>query len=346
MIECVLLDHGSGGRRSRELVRKIFFSRLGNEILAEEGDAALVGLPTDNLVYSEPPPRIAITTDGHVVKPLEFPGGDIGRLAVCGTVNDLAVSGATPLYLTASFVIEEGLPIATLERVVDSMAHAAAEANVQVVAGDTKVVERGGCDGLFITTTGIGTVKERYRGIVVGRDVQPGDVLLLSGPVGVHGAAIVCARNGLTGDPPIQSDCTPLADMTQSLLDAEVSVHFMRDATRGGIATVLCELAELKHLGMEIEEARIPLDDNVRGVCEMYGFDPLYLANEGSMILAAAPEDAGRALEYLQKHRAGRRAAVIGGITEGPSDQVTLTTRIGGRRVLRMPAGGQLPRIC
>ena len=349
MSERIVLDHGSGGRRSRDLVRSIFHSRLSNAALDAETDAAIVALPAGTSGAGST--QLAITTDAHVVKPLRFPGGDIGRLAVCGTVNDLAVSGAEPRYLTASFIIEEGFPIDELESIVDSMAGAAAEAGIRIVAGDTKVTERGACDGLFITTSGVGIVGEEREGIAAASGVTAGDVILVNGPIGDHGAAIVCVRNGIDTDPPLVSDCAPLAGLIQQLYDSGITPHFMRDATRGGLATVLCELAEMRSIGIEVREESIPIRDTVRGVCEMYGFDPLYLANEGTMICVVDPADAESAIAAMQVHPLGRLAVMIGevlptGAGRAGSSQATMKTAIGGRRILRMLSGEQLPRIC
>ena len=342
MSERVVLDHGSGGRRSRDLVRTVFQSRLSNAALDAETDAAVVAL-------DEPPAgnvRIAITTDAHVVKPLRFPGGDIGRLAVCGTVNDLAVSGAEPRYLTASFIIEEGFPIADLESIVDSMADAATEAGIRVVAGDTKVVGRGECDGLFITTSGVGIVGPGREGIAGASRVGVGDVILVNGPIGDHGAAIACVRNGIDTDPPLASDCAPLSGLIQQLYNSGITPHFMRDATRGGLATVLCELADMRSIQIEVREESIPVRDTVRGVCEIYGFDPLYLANEGTMICVVDQADASAAAGVMQAHPLGRSAVIIGEVLESGTARAVMRTAIGGRRVLRMLAGEQLPRIC
>ena len=354
MSERIVLDHGSGGRRSRDLVRSVFQSRLSNAVLDAETDAAILELETP----PDTPGRghLALTVDAHVVNPLQFPGGDIGRLAVCGTVNDLAVSGAEPRYLTASFIIEEGFPIAELESIVDSMAGAAAEADVRIVAGDTKVVGRGECDGLFITTSGVGFVGEGREGIAGASLVGPGDAILVNGPIGDHGAAIACVRNGITTDPPLVSDCASLSGLIQQLYNSGITPHFMRDATRGGLATVLCELAEMRSMGIEVREESIPIRDTVRGVCEMYGFDPLYLANEGTMICVVDQADAAPALDAMQAHPLGRSAANIGevlpagagraGSSRAHSFRVIIRTAIGGRRILRMLAGEQLPRIC
>ena len=342
MSERVILDHGSGGRRSRDLVRTVFQSRLSNAALDAETDAAVVALDV-------PPAadvRIAITTDAHVVKPLQFPGGDIGRLAVCGTVNDLAVSGAEPRYLTASFIIEEGFPIADLESIVDSMADAASEAGIRVVAGDTKVVGRGECDGLFITTSGVGIVGPGREGIAGASRVAVGDVILVNGPIGDHGAAIACVRNGIDTEPPLASDCAPLSGLIQQLYNSGITPHFMRDATRGGLATVLCELADMRSIQIEVREESIPVRDTVRGVCEIYGFDPLYLANEGTMICVVDQADASAATEAMQTHPLGRSVVIIGEVLESGTARAVMRTAIGGRRVLRMLAGEQLPRIC
>ena len=349
MNERIVLDHGSGGRRSHDLIRTVFHSRLGNSALDAETDAAIVALPTASAPDRD---QVAVTTDAHVVKPLRFPGGDIGRLAVCGTVNDLAVAGADPRYLTASFIIEEGFAIPELESIVDSMAAAAAEAGVRVVAGDTKVVEHGACDGVFITTSGIGHVPAERADIAAASRVAPGDVILVNGPIGDHGAAIACVRNGITTDPPLASDCAPLSGLIHALYDAGITPHFMRDATRGGLATVLCELAEMRSIGIEVREDEIPVRDTVRGVCELYGFDPLYLANEGTMICVVDPADADTALATMRAHPLGGSAAIIGKVPAGVggvtsvAGRATIKTAIGGHRILRMLSGEQLPRIC
>jgi hydrogenase expression/formation protein HypE len=298
--------------------------------------------------------RIAVTTDSHVVKPLVFPGGDIGKLAVCGTVNDLVVSGADALYLTAAFVVEEGFALDDLEAVAASMAAAAADAGVRIVAGDTKVVGKGECDGLFITTTGVGLVPPNRKGVARAAEIAQGDAILVNGPVGDHGAAIACTRNRIETDPPLESDCASLSGLVANLYDAGVVPRFMRDATRGGLATVLCELAQLASIDLEVQEERIPIRDTVRGVCEMYGFDPLYLANEGTMVCVVEAPQAETALDAMRAHRHGSAAAWIGAVGAELRDggdntrprRAVLRTSIGGRRVLRMLAGEQLPRIC
>ena len=352
----IVLDHGSGGRQSRDLVRSLFQSRLGNAALNAETDAAVLPLIGNDQQSAgdrslEGQIRVAMTTDAHVVKPLVFPGGDIGRLAVCGTVNDLVVAGADARYITAAFIIEEGFELGALEAIVDSMAAAAEEAGVRVVAGDTKVVGRGECDGLFITTTGVGLVPSERSEIASASSLVDGDVILVNGPIGDHGAAIACIRNGIDTDPPLLSDCAPLSPLVRCLYDAGIVPHFMRDATRGGLATVLCELAELAHVGMDVREEAIPVRDAVRGVCEIYGFDPLYLANEGTMICVVGEADGSGAVAAMQGHPAGRSAAAIGTIRTGgagdkASPRAIMNTTLGGSRILRMLAGEQLPRIC
>ncbi|MFW5797067.1 MAG: hydrogenase expression/formation protein HypE [Spirochaetota bacterium] len=363
MDEYVLLDHGSGGTRTAELVERVFRSRFTCEALRAQTDAAV-------LPPAEPAgDRIALTTDAHAVKPLFFPGGDIGALAVAGTVNDLAVSGARPLYLTASFIIEEGFPVADLERIADSMAGTARAAGVEIVAGDTKVTERGDCDGLYITTSGLGVVPREREGIAEGRGIRPGDRVLVSAPLAAHGAAILCARNELQTESPVRSDCAPLGKLIESVLAGVGGVRFIRDATRGGAATVLCEIAERRGLDVLLEEEAIPVAEQVRGVCEMFGFDPLYLAGEGVAVMIVAPERAERALSVMRGFREGRDAADIGvvqsaagapevgrvpeaGDGDAPSagpgqvSRVVIHTAVGGRRLLRRHVGAQVPRIC
>ena len=332
----ILLAHGSGGLLTHELIREVFLRRFANPMLAALDDAA--ALP------ALPPGRLALTTDSYVVQPLFFPGGDIGKLAVCGTVNDLAVTGATPLYLTCGFILEEGLPLETLERVVDSMAAMAREAGVQIVTGDTKVVERGAADGLFINTAGVGVIPP---GMELGPAwLRPGDVLLVNGPVGDHGTAVMLAREGLNFRTDLQSDCAPLNDLIAALLEVTPgAVRCMRDATRGGLATVLCEWAE-SGAGIEIEETAVPVRDPVRAVSEFLGLDPLYIANEGTLTLAVAPEAAEVALAALRAHPLGREAAIIGRVTAEHAGRVVLRTPYGARRILHILTGAQLPRIC
>ncbi len=333
----ILLAHGSGGSLSHELIRDLFVHHFDNAHLASMGDSAIL----EDL----PPGRLALTTDSYVVQPLFFPGGDIGELAVCGTVNDLAVMGAHPLYLTAGFILEEGLPMADLERVVVSMSTTAREAGVEIVTGDTKVVDRGAADGLFINTAAVGVVPP---GIDLGpHRLQSGDVLLINGTVGDHGMAVMMQREGLVFGSALQSDTAPLNGLIARLLgDLPDAVHWMRDATRGGVATVLNEWAKSTSLGIEIVESRIPVREEVRAACEFLGLDPLYTANEGKVIIAIEEEAAPAALRILRDHPQGHEAAAIGRVTSAHPGRVTLETPYGARRIIQMLTGAQLPRIC
>jgi hydrogenase expression/formation protein HypE len=331
----IQLGHGSGGRMSAALIGGLFMRALDNAALAEMGDGAVVTAGGLELVVS---------TDSFVVSPLEFPGGDIGSLAVHGTLNDVAMMGATPICLTAGFVLEEGLPIATLERIVASMARAAAEAGVSVVAGDTKVVERGKADGLFVNTTGIGTVHPRCRP-GPGR-ARVGDVVIVSGPIGRHGMAIMAAREGLEFESTITSDSACLVPLVERLTASGVEVHVLRDPTRGGVASALNEIASASRVAVALDEEALPVPQNVRAACEMLGLDPLYVANEG-VLLAIVPEaDATRALDALRSHVLGRDSAVIGRVTGQPAATVILRTALGGTRIVDLLPGDQLPRIC
>lgn len=338
MSETILLAHGSGGELSHELVRDLFACRFANPILDELGDAALfdvAGLSSG---------RLALTTDSYVVQPLFFPGGDIGKLAVCGTVNDLAVVGATPCYLSAGFILEEGLPLETLEQVVNSMAETARAAGVEIVAGDTKVVERGAADGLFINTAGVGVVPADMH--LTPASLRPGDQILINGPVGDHGMAVMMQREGLRFSSSLMSDCTPLNGLIAALLEAVPgAMRCMRDPTRGGLVTTLNEWADAG-VGIAVEETAIPVREEVRAVCEMLGLDPLYAANEGKVVIAVTPEAADEALAALQAHPLGREAAVIGQVTAEHRGRVVLRTPLGARRVIEMLVGAQLPRIC
>jgi hydrogenase expression/formation protein HypE len=348
MGEVIQMAHGSGGKLSRELVGTLFLPRLENPILAHLDDAAVLevrgdGRPAGRLPAG-PSTRWAFTTDSYVVKPLFFPGGDIGRLAVSGTVNDLAMMGARPLWLSAGFILEEGLPIDQLRRIVDSMRGTAAEAGVQIVAGDTKVVERGGADGLFINTAGLGLIPEGVE--PSGAGVKAGDVVILSGSIGDHGIAVVSRREGFQFDAEVESDVAPLNRLVAPMLEACPTIHALRDPTRGGLATILNEIASQSKVRIVIEEERIPLKDSVRAACEMLGYDPLYVANEGKLAAFVAPDAAAAVLQAMRDTRYGREAAVIGHVAEGPAGQVLLKTRIGGTRFVRLLAGELLPRIC
>ena len=333
----VLLAHGSGGELSHELIRDVFVRAFANPFLSEMSDSAIL----DEL----PEGRVALTTDSYVVQPLFFPGGDIGELAVCGTVNDLAVMGARPLYLTAGFILEEGLPIEDLERIVASMAATAREAGVQIVTGDTKVVDRGAADGLFINTAGVGVIPP---GIDLGpHRLQPDDVILVNGTVGDHGLAVMMQREGLAFGSNLRSDTAPLNRLIEALLvGLPTRVHWMRDATRGGLATVLCEWAEAADVGIELIEAQIPVREQVRAACEFLGLDPLYAANEGKVVIAVDGASVDKALAILREHPLGKDAAAIGQVTAAHRGRVTLETPYGARRVIQMLTGAQLPRIC
>jgi hydrogenase expression/formation protein HypE len=340
----IRLAHGAGGRMMADLIRDVFASSLDNPYLRQLADSSILQLPTCNLQSPTSNLRLAISTDSFVVRPLFFPGGDIGSLAVHGTVNDVAMSGARPLWLTAGFILEEGLEMETLERVVRSMAEAARKAGVQVVAGDTKVVERGHGDGLYINTAGVGVVME---GIEVGPDrARPGDVVLLNGTIGDHGIAVLSQREGLAFETALVSDSAPLNGLVEALLAAAPHTHCLRDATRGGLAAVLNELAAASQVGVEIEEAAVPVRPAVAAACEMLGFDPLTVANEGKLVAFVPPEEAEAALAALRAHPLGQEAARIGTVTEEHPGLVLARTGIGGRRVVDMPLGELLPRIC
>jgi hydrogenase expression/formation protein HypE len=288
--------------------------------------------------------NLAISTDSHVVFPLFFPGGDIGKLAVCGTVNDVAMLGAQPLYLTAGFILEEGLPMETLQRVVASMKAAAEEAGVQIVAGDTKVVQKGKADGLYITTAGVGAIRPNLT--IGGAQAKPGDVILLSGPIGDHGIAVLDARGELGFQSTVQSDVAPLNHLIDAMLKASNQVHVLRDPTRGGLATTLNEIASQSNVGIMLKEENIPVHKQVMAACEMLGFDPLYVANEGKVVAIVAREDAQAVLQAMRATRYGEETVIIGEVTENPRGRVLLKTALGSTRIVDMLAGEMLPRIC
>ncbi len=336
----VTMAHGGGGSAMRKLIETMVLPAFNNPLLAALEDQAQV--PLSELVAHGD--RLAFTTDSYVVTPMSFPGGDIGKLAVCGTVNDLAVSGALPLYLSCGLVIEEGLEMAQLSTIIDSIALHARSAGVSVVTGDTKVVERGAADKLFINTAGIGVVPAGVN-ISAGR-AQPGDVLLFSGSLGDHGVAILLARNELALDAPVVSDCQPLHGLVAAMLKACPDIHCLRDATRGGVATVLNEFATGSRVGIRLREAAVPVKETVRGACEILGLDPLYLANEGKLVAVVPASHAEAVLAAMRGHPAGRDAAIVGEITAEPSGRVILSTAFGGNRVVDMLVGEQLPRIC
>jgi hydrogenase expression/formation protein HypE len=330
----VELQHGAGGRATAELIAELFRAAYGNPTLDAGDDAAIFDLP---------PGRVVMSTDAYVVSPLEFPGGDIGRLAVHGTVNDVAMLGARPIWLSVAMILEEGLPLALLSRVVASIARAAQEAGVQIATGDTKVVERGKGDGIFLTTTGVGVVPPG-RDACSGAHARPGDLILLSGTVGDHGAAILSCREGLAFDGPIRSDSRPLNGLVEAMFAAG-PLHTLRDPTRGGLATALNELAHQSGVGLRLREADVPVDPAVRALAELLGLDPLYFANEGKLVATCAPADAPALLAAMRAHPHGQDAALIG-VVGGQPGRVVLETRFGGERLLRWLAGDPLPRIC
>jgi hydrogenase expression/formation protein HypE len=333
--DTILLGHGSGGKLSAELIRDIFLPAFENPVLARLDDQAIVNVNGQ---------RLAITTDSFVVKPLFFPGGDIGSLAVHGTVNDLAMGGATPLFLSAAFIIEEGFSMEELRRVVNSLRRAASDAGVNVVTGDTKVVEKGKGDGLFINTTGIGLVPP---GIDLSADrARPGDKVILSGSIGDHGIAILAQREGLEFETQIQSDSAALHTLVARMLGVSCGIRCMRDPTRGGVSSTLNEIAERSQVGIEIEESSLPIHEEVRGACELLGLDPLYVANEGKLIAIVAPEAASAVLTAMRCHPLGAEARIIGTVKKEDAGLLTMRTPLGTTRVVDMLAGDQLPRIC
>jgi hydrogenase expression/formation protein HypE len=339
-VSTITLAHGGGGKAMHDLIDDIFLGAFDSEDQSPLEDQARLSL-ADMVALGD---RLAFTTDSYVVQPLDFPGGNIGKLAICGTVNDLAVGGAVPLYLSCSVIIEEGLPVETMRMVARTMAETAREAGVRVVTGDTKVVERGACDKLFINTAGVGVIR---AGVDLGVDkAQPGDAILVNGLLGDHGAAILNARGDMKLSTPIESDCAALHSLIDVLLTAVPATRFLRDATRGGLATVLNEIADASQVGIEIYENRTPIRSEVKGFCEILGLDPLYLANEGKIVCVVPREDADRALAALKSHPLGEGATKIGEVTDGRAGRVVMQTVFGGRRIVDMLVGEQLPRIC
>jgi hydrogenase expression/formation protein HypE len=331
----IVMGHGGGGKLGADLLRDIFLPHLGNEILSRLEDQATVEWPGG---------RLAFTTDAFVVRPIFFPGGDIGTLAVNGTVNDLAVGGATPLFLSAAFILEEGLPVSDLKRIVESMRDACRAAGVALITGDTKVVDKGKGDQVFIATSGVGVVPKDLRLSIA--DARPGDAVLVSGTIGDHGMAILSRREGVEFETVLRSDTAPLTNLAQTLLHAVPQVRLMRDPTRGGLASTLHELAQASHVGVRIDETRIPVRAEVRAACEMLGFDPLYVANEGKLVAVVPAASAESALAALRSHPLGRDAARIGDVVAPSATPVVLRSRIGSERVIPLLSGTQLPRIC
>jgi len=329
----ILLAHGSGGKLMHDLIQS-FLPDLSNPLLDKMEDSAVF----------EASGRIAFTTDSYTVRPLFFPGGDIGRLAVCGTVNDLSMSGARPLYLSLAFIIEEGLPIADLKRVILSIKKAAAEAGVKIVTGDTKVVDRGGADRFFINTAGIGIVPEGINISVA--NARPGDKVIVSGTIGDHGIAVLSRREGLKFDLPVPSDCAPLNGLVASMLTASKDIHCMRDPTRGGLAVTLNDFAAQSNVGILIRENVIPVNKAVQAACDLLGLDPLYIANEGKLVAIVPAADFNAVLTTMKHHRYGKDAVIIGEIVADHPGRVVMKTALGASRIIDMPVGELLPRIC
>jgi hydrogenase expression/formation protein HypE len=329
------LTHGSGGRAMTQLIDQLFLKAFHNEWLLQKNDQAC---------FSVLPGKMVMTTDAHVISPLFFPGGDIGSLSVHGTLNDIAMSGAKPLYLSASFILEEGFALSDLQKIVYSMANAAKAANVAIITGDTKVVERGKGDGVFITTTGIGSVPEGV--CISGNLAKPGDQVIVSGFLGDHGVAIMAHRNHLQFETSIQSDTASLHDLVACMIKEVPNIHCLRDPTRGGLATTLNEFAAQSQVGFMIDEIKIPIRREVKGACELLGLDPLYVANEGKLVAICAPVDAEKLLHVMHKHTLGSDAKIIGEVIEDPRQFVQLKTKLGGKRIMNWLTGEQLPRIC
>jgi hydrogenase expression/formation protein HypE len=336
----ITLAHGSGGKAMRDLIDDIFVNTFNNSYLAPLEDQATFNIAA----LMQHGDKLAFTTDSYVVDPLFFPGSDIGELAVNGTVNDLAVSGAKPLYLTCSVILEEGFPVETLRRIVKSMQNAAIKAGVQIVTGDTKVVPKGAADKIFINTTGIGVISNKVN--ISTQNIEAGDVVLINGELGNHGTAILIARGELALDSNIESDCQPLNDLVATMIEACPDIHAMRDVTRGGLATVLNEFASSANVSIRLDEAAIPVKEEVKGVCEILGFDPLYLANEGKLVVVVKREDVDTVLSAMKSHPAGLNACIVGEVIEKPEGIVLLKTGFGAERIVDMLVGDQLPRIC
>jgi hydrogenase expression/formation protein HypE len=335
MNKTIRLGHGGGGRLTRDLIESLFLPAFRNPELEALGDSAILDIGDQ---------RIAFTTDGHVVSPPFYPGGDIGRLSICGTANDLAVMGAKPEYISCAVILEEGLPIDSLEKITASMRAAADEAGVTIVTGDTKVVGKGNCDGIFIATAGIGSVI--YPHPLGPETVEAGDVVLVNGPLGDHAAAVLCARGEFGMEIDLESDNAPLFGMISGLIDAGVRIKVMRDLTRGGLTGCVCELAQERTWGFRLQEDSIPVRDSVRGLCEMVGFDPLAMANEGKFLAVVARNDTEKALQALRSHPLGGETSIIGTIASDPPGRACLETVAGGTRLLEIPRGEELPRIC
>lgn len=330
----VEMQHGSGGKAMHQLIEQLFIKAFANEYLLQGNDQATFHVPAG---------RIVMATDSHVISPLFFPGGDIGSLAVNGTINDIAMGGAKPLHLAVSFILEEGFPLSDLQKIVNSMAQAAQRSNVTIVTGDTKVVEKGKGDGVFITTTGVGIVPESVH---ISDQLRPSDKVIVSGYIGDHGIAVMSKRQNLQFQTQIQSDSAPLHELTAAMLAKVPNIHCLRDPTRGGIAACLNEWANQHHVGFYIDESKIPLRAEVQGACELLGIDPLYVANEGKLLAVCAEQDAEHLLSIMRQHPDGQHAAIIGEVTHDPDCFVQMRTSFGGMRIVDWLSGDQLPRIC
>ncbi|MBS3807002.1 MAG: hydrogenase expression/formation protein HypE [Bacteroidales bacterium] len=337
MSERILLSHGSGGELTHRLIEELFVAHFDNDQLRKLSDSSLLGRRNDEILF---------TTDSYVVDPIFFPGGDIGKLSVCGTVNDLAVAGAQPAYLSAGFIIEEGFPMEDLRRVVASMAREAKQAGVQIVTGDTKVVNKGKADKIFINTSGVGFLHPHLGSSLNGRGIKEGDKIIVNGHLGEHGLAVLAAREDLQISSQIHSDCASLNGLINKILNQVEGVRMMRDLTRGGLATVMCELAGQANIGIHLEEDDLPAGEQVKGLCEMLGLDPLYLANEGKFVAMVDARSADKMMDVMRADPLGRNARVIGEVVEEHPSRVVMQTRIGGRRIIEMLTGEQLPRIC
>jgi len=330
----ISLSHGSGGKLMHSLIKDLFLKSFNNPLLSTLDDSAIIDINDQ---------KIAFTTDTYVVKPLFFHGGDIGKLAVCGTVNDLAVMGAKPLWISCGFVIEEGFNYNLLSKIVDSMRQVVLDTGIEIVTGDTKVVEKNKCDGLFINTSGIGIIEDKALSL---RNIEIGDVVIINGGIGEHGIAVLAARAELGIESKIESDCAPLTELILDIFKISHRIKFMRDPTRGGLAATLNEIVEGNDFGIMVDEGKIPIKDGVRGACELLGFDPLYIANEGKVVVITAPEDAVRIVEKMRCHSLGKESAIIGEVITENKGRVCMKTQAGGIRVVDMPTGEQLPRIC
>jgi hydrogenase expression/formation protein HypE len=330
----ILLAHGSGGKMAHELIKQYFLVSLSNTCLDKMDDSAVLDFSG----------RMAFTTDSYVINPIFFPGGDIGQLAVCGTVNDLSTSGARPLYLSLSFIIEEGLPLDDLQRIVDSVRQTADKAGAKIVTGDTKVVNKGSADKIFINTTGIGPIPEGVN--ISGSNARPGDKIIINGTIGDHGIAVLSRREGFNFNTELVSDCAPLGGLVADILRSSRNIHSLRDPTRGGLATTLNELAIQSGVSIKIEEEKVPVREEVMSACEMLGFDPLYIANEGKMVAVVAPENAEKVLKAIRGNLYGKSAAIIGEVESGHPGRVVMKTLLGTSRIIDMLTGDPLPRIC